>query len=421
MRTILFPISLAGLLACALAAQSLSPLPRPVRYNVTDLGPVGGPPGQPIIIKNNYLIAGSHAVSDNVWHSLLWYQGLKYDIGMPGLGGPSSEAFGLNEKDQAVGQAETPAMDPNGEDFCGFGSHHVCRAFVWQNGLMTALPPLMDSNGGAGANGVANAINNRGQVGGSAETTERDPSCPPLDPTLYQYQQFKFKPVIWDSGKVQELPTVAGDPDGIVFSMNEQGQAVGGTGTCNAYQINGNLTYLYGLHATLWENGKVTDMGNLGGIGPGGGNVAVIINNRGQSVGSSGTPDGSFHAFIWSKDTGMRDIGTVGGDVASVALSINDNGDAVGISFDKDFNPRAFVRQDGGSPVDLNALIPASSPLFLFDACSINSSGEIIGIALDSKGTAHGYLATPQFGGTSFVTPPDATQFEYARKLLRRK
>ena len=38
------------------------------------------------------------------------------------------------------------------------------------------------------------------------------------------------------------------------------------------------------------------------------------------------------------------------------------------------------------------------SPLFLFDACSINSRGEIIGIATNAAGEAHGYLASPSKG-----------------------
>jgi hypothetical protein len=45
--------------------------------------------------------------------------------------------------------------------------------------------------------------------------------------------------------------------------------------------------------------------------------------------------------------------------------------------------------------VDLNSLIPANSELYLFTACSINSRGEIIGLALDVQGNFHGYLATP--------------------------
>jgi hypothetical protein len=45
--------------------------------------------------------------------------------------------------------------------------------------------------------------------------------------------------------------------------------------------------------------------------------------------------------------------------------------------------------------VDLNSLIPADSDLHLFNACSINSRREIIGLAFDAQGNFHGFLATP--------------------------
>lgn len=53
-------------------------------------------------------------------------------------------------------------------------------------------------------------------------------------------------------------------PDGVVFKINDRGQAVGATGT--GYQPV--LPYLNGLHATLWQNGSLIDLGNLGGIAP---------------------------------------------------------------------------------------------------------------------------------------------------------
>ena len=53
--------------------------------------------------------------------------------------------------------------DPLGEDFCFFGTHLICLAFVRQNGTMTALPTL------GGNNGTVNYINNHNQVAGLAE------------------------------------------------------------------------------------------------------------------------------------------------------------------------------------------------------------------------------------------------------------
>jgi probable HAF family extracellular repeat protein len=413
-RAILISIAAGSLLSTLAMAQ-----PSP-RYTVTDLGLVGGPPGQPFKVANNGLISEGMAVSDTVWHAMLSFHGMQFDLAKAGgLGGPSSVAFGVNEKGQAVGEAET--SDRNGEDFCGFGSQHVCQPFIWQNGVMAPLPLLKNQNGVTGANGVAQAINNRGQIVGASENGEQDSTCPSVNHALGQYQQFRFKPVIWQNGTVQELPTVSGDPDGIAFAINDNGQAVGSTGECTAFLINNDLTYLHGLHAVLWENGTVTDLGNLGGVAGGGGNTAFKINNRGQVVGHMGRADGPAHAYLWSKETGMQDLGTLPGDFTSVALGINEDGDIVGISLDAEFNPRAYVRLDGGMMVDLNSLIPADSPLFLFDAPSINSRKEIIGIAVDAAGDFHGYLATPSKATPDSVAAPsanDRTQFDSARKLL---
>jgi len=180
------------------------------------------------------------------------------------------------------------------------------------------------------------------------------------------------------------------------LAINDHGQAAGGSGNCTAFSPI-SLTNLLPLHALLWEDGKATDLGNLGGTGHLNGIEAVNLNNRGQVVGNSDVKgDAYFHAFLWSRETGMRDLGTLPGDAHSAANGINDAGEVVGVSLDASFNPRAFLRQNH-TMTDLNTLIPADSPLFLITACSVNSSGEIIGIAVEkSSGNVHGYRATPR-------------------------
>jgi probable HAF family extracellular repeat protein len=384
MKTLVTSVAAGSLLAALAMAQP--------RFTVTDLGVVGQA-GQPFVITNNGLVSGAAAFPDNTLHGVLWHRGRMLDIGTPGLKGPNSMAIGVNRWGQAVGEAGTLSPDPKGEDFCGFAalglpySSASCLPFLWQNGVMNPLPTL------GGNNGAANQINNRGDVAGMAENDTPDANCPATSS-----QKLQFKPVVWKNGKAEELPTYTGDSDGNALAINDNGQVAGGSGDCTDFSPI-SLTNLWPLHALLWENGQATDLGNLGGTGHGNGIEAVNLNNHVQVIGNSDvTGDANFHAFLWARETGMRDLGTLPGDANSAANGINDAGEVVGISLDASFNPRAFLWQND-SMTDLNTLIPAGSPLLLITACSVNSSGEIIGIAVEkSTGDVHGYLATPSRG-----------------------
>ena len=383
-------------------------------YTVTDLGTLeGGTFSQPFSINRYGLVSGSSNLPDGNQHATLWLEKLKVDIGAPGLGGPNSIAFGDNERFQSAGEAETSTPDPNGEDFCGFGTHLTCLPFLWQAGEMIQLSTL------GGNNGVATAINNRGEVAGFAENSTPDPGCPAP-------QVLRFKPVVWEKGVIHKLPTFGGDPDGVAFMINDNGQAVGASGNCATF----NPIDLYNLvpvHALLWEKGKATDLGNLGGkTGQAGGNIALDINNLGQVVGNSDLPgDTTFHAFLWTRKTGMQDLGTLSGDVASLSISINDAGTVVGASLDAKSNPRAFLWEEGVM-TDLNTLIAGDSPLYLLTGCSINSRGEITGLGLTSTGETHTYLATPTQGvatseSTSQGVISPRVLSDDARKLLQQQ
>jgi probable HAF family extracellular repeat protein len=373
------------------------------QYTVTDLGTLdGGTFSQPFSINRYGLVSGSSSLPDGTQHATFWLEDLKVDIGAPGLGGPNSIAFGDNERFQSAGEAETSTPDPNGEDFCGFGTHLTCLPFLWQDGGMIQLPTL------GGNNGVAMAISNRREVAGFAENSTPDPGCPAP-------QVLHFRPVVWEKGVIHKLPTFGGDPDGVAQQINENGEVVGGSGTCATF--NTNLLYnLVPVHALLWEKGKAIDLGNLGGkTGQAGGNIGLDINNLGQVVGNSDLPgDTTFHAFLWTRKTGMQDLGTLSGDVASLSISINDAGAVVGASLDASFNPRAFLWKKGVM-TDLNTLITGDSPLYLLTGCSINSRGEITGLGLTSTGEIHTYLASPKHG---VATSESTSQGVMIRRIL---
>src|SRR5580658_9079327 len=127
------------------------------------------------------------------------------------LGGKNSSINwnGINDREDSVGMSETSVLDPNGEDLCGFGTHASCLPFLWQNGVMRALPTL------GGINGQASAINNSGQVVGYAEDGIVDSTCP-AGVTNNRVDL----PALWDKGKAQPLSTIGNDPDGVAFGIN---------------------------------------------------------------------------------------------------------------------------------------------------------------------------------------------------------
>jgi probable HAF family extracellular repeat protein len=372
------------------------------QYTVTDLGTLGGTLSIAGGINNRGDIEGfSTLPGDATIRAFLWQNGVMVDLGT--LGGPNSLAsWRLNERDDVGGGAETPTPDPLGEDFCSFGTHLICLPTLWRKGVPNPLPTL------GGNNGFAAGVNSRGQVVGQAENSTPDPTCEAP-------QVLQFKPVVWEKGRVRELPTFIGDSDGIAVTINDRGQIAGISGSCTTPFF----------HALLWQNNTVTDLGNLGGT------LILLgdINNQGQVVGVSTLKgDEGFHAFLWQNGV-MTDLGTLPGDFGSSATGINSKGQVVGGSFDIDGNERAIIWQNGVM-ADLNTLIPSDSPLFLIEASgTINSRGQIAGYGLEkSTGEVHAFLLTPsniEFASDSATlaarseTSPKVVLPANVRKMLR--
>lgn len=234
-----------------------------------------------------------------------------------------------------------------------------------------------------GNNGDVSTITDSGLVLGFAETAEHDATC--VAPQVLGFEAFLWNP---EGGEVRVLRPLAGDTVTGAFGLNRYGDAAGASGICG-----GGLTATSALHAVVWKNGMPINLGSFGGSY---GHLANAINNQFRVVGLSDFPgDTVFHGFLWTESKGMQDLGTLPGDISSVANDINDGAQIAMQSCDQNFNCRAAIWQNGVM-TDLNALIPAASPLFLVSAASINSRGQIAGAALDqSTGAMVPFLATP--------------------------
>jgi len=346
------------------------------QYVVKDLGTLGGTGSVAEGISDRDWIVGSaNLTGDTEGHAYLWRDGVMTDLGT--LGGPnSSEQWPVKDNRGLIAAVgETSNVDPLGENFCGFSTGLTCLGFLWQDGQKTPLPTL------GGNNGQALGVNNRSQVVGYAENSIQDPNCVPP-------QVLEFRAVVWGpkAGEIQQLPPLPGDTTSAATGINDREQVVGVSGPCSAPTSRG----------VLWEQGAVTDLGNLGGVLN---TIPWAINSQGHVVGQSDLAgDTTLHAFLWTKDGSMQDLSTLPGDSASLAFGINNKGEVVGGScVDATLSScRAFLWQDGVM-TDLNTLVkPGSTPLYLFFGNDINSRGEIAFYAFNqSNGEYHAAMGIP--------------------------
>ena len=379
-------------------------------------------------------------------HAFVWKDGVTADLGtLPG--GASSFAYSVNNGGLIVGQSQIGSIDP-------LTGVPKLRGALWARGQIIDLGTL----GGTQSN--ATAINDRGQVVGGALTATPDPfanapqsACfvlPSNIPcsgftfaynSLYSNATTETHAFLWLDGLMLDLGTLGG-PDSNAFINNDRGEVAGWSYTSFAANPS---TGVPTVDPFLWnpEDGKMTDLGSLGGTF----GAPFWLNNRGQVVGASNLPgDQTFHPFLWDRGT-LKDLGTLGG-YTGTAFWINDAGEAVGYA-DLPPNPpgcagldcihhaflwkhgvmkdlgtlndpcsrafsinlsgqvvggtapcngeftRAFLWENGGPIIDLNTLVLHGSGLTVRIGYYINDRGEIAGQGVLPNGDVHAVLLIP--------------------------
>jgi probable HAF family extracellular repeat protein len=324
---------------------------------LTDLGALPGTNDSCAThVSGNGLIAGASGNGSidplTGWpeiDAVLWQDGQISNLGtLPG--GNESFAIGVNNHGQVVGTSANSIPDPL--SFFGFGTQ--TRAVLWQNGTMKDLGTL-----GTGPDAFAVSVNDRGQVFGFSYINSI------VNPTTGIPTGDAF---FWDHGTMQDIADPLGGTIVSPFYLNNHGQAVG------YMDLQGDI-FPQG-HPYLWEKGVLTDLGTFGGnVGK-----AVRVNEVGQVIGSATYPgDLITRSFLWQNGV-KSDLGAVGSDGCSEANDLNSRGQVVGFSGACDGSTaRAFLWEKGGPMIDLNAVIPPNSGIYLYEATSINDRGEIGG------------------------------------------
>ena len=334
-------------LPAAIAAVLTSGASAAPAYTVTDLGTLGGTASSAHAINAAGEIAGVADTASDTSAAFLYSHGQMKNLGT--LGGSVGVGYAINASSQVAGYAT------NAQTY---------RPFLYNGKKMKDIGDL------GGGTATAFGINRRGDVVGTSHTADGDD-----DPFLYDS---KTKTMI-DLGNLG--PVSPGDWN-VASGINDAGQITGES-------WDGSV----GFFAFLWDKGKMTNLGTLGGPYSSG----TAINRYGQITGQAYTTGGAqAHAFLWSKGR-MKDLGALpGGPGYSWGVAINSSATIVGhseLDSGETYVDHAFV-YTGKTMRDLNDLIPHSSGWVLNIAWDVNDSGAIVG-----EGTVGGkvraFLLTP--------------------------
>jgi probable HAF family extracellular repeat protein len=335
-------------------------------YKIREVEPLEGAGfTQPTAINASGVVVGN-SFGNGPIRAMMWKKGASELLG-PESG--TSFATGLTKGGTIIGYV-------SGADF-------VDQAVTWKKGEQTELPSLGGSSHAWGVNDQAIIV---GDSFTEPEESSSRTAC------------------VWDDGEVTNLGTLPGGGVSVALDVNADGQIVGGAATAPGSDLfvegNGIRRAGPGVHAVLWQDGQMTDLGTL----PGGdASLALAINDAGQIVGYStiAPNDETIHAVLWDNGE-IVDLGTLPGGTSSWATGINASGQIVGISDgDGSKEPTAVdtiaVLWNEGEIVPLSDLIPAEDGWGELDeALGINDKGQI---AADGYGENFGYygaVLTPE-------------------------
>jgi probable HAF family extracellular repeat protein len=176
------------------------------------------------------------------------------------------------------------------------------------------------------------------------------------------------------------LPGAPVDGDAHAFAVNNAGEIVGESVSPDRSR-----------HAVLWSPaGWIHDLGTLGGSR----SAAVDINASSQIIGSSQIAgNAATHYFLWSSGTGMQDLNATIDPAITSVVEINDAGQIVGTYTAPGGQSHAFRYTPGEGLQDLGTLGGTFS-----EPTGLNGKGDVVGTSAIADGTPHAFLWTEAEG-----------------------
>jgi probable HAF family extracellular repeat protein len=233
----------------------------------------------------------------------VWRNGVMHDLGT--LGGPDTLEYAQNNRGQIIGASYT-SYTPNPST-----GYPTVDPFLWQHGHMTDLGTL------GGHSGVANWINNQGEVVGQSDLAGDNSALP----------------FLWKNGHMRRLPTIGGGGGGANW-ISPRGDIAG------EYFV---PPYHTNFRGFLWRNGKMTDLPPVGGAAQALGNS---VNDHGQVVGfETDTNWNDLIAVLWAGGHGY-DLNTLVAPNSLQMVSadyINNRGDIFGHGVLPNGDQRVFL------------------------------------------------------------------------------